>query len=265
MSDKQRAACADCCVRPSPHALVSETDTYTHFVSVLTSASRDCAWHRDFCSPCLTLVNAQPPTVVAKCSSCAQDSASSQSSSAGMGCGRVGEGFGDRSGAPLRRGTVSKKAGLPPPSAQVIPIAHRADICQRPIGTSRGTGSHGIGPVACTTFAPGSAVFGLWSLISPRVGRACYAALASIFDICKACVAQSSVILPFWGLVEYCMLEWLQDEQLQWVVDFVQDIPRGKPLDVVVQGDFYALPNKVPHGPIVNSRPLLNFPLSRSS
>ena len=33
----------------------------------------------------------------------------------------------------------------------------------------------------------------------------------------------------------------------------------GVPLATVVHGDFYALPAKAPHGPIVNARPLLNF------
>ena len=33
----------------------------------------------------------------------------------------------------------------------------------------------------------------------------------------------------------------------------------GVPLRAIVHGDFYALPTKKPHGPIVNARPLLNF------
>ena len=62
---------------------------------------------------------------------------------------------------------------------------------------------------------------------------------------------------PYRDLIEYCMLEWLHDDQLQRVVDFVQDVIQGKPLEVLVHSDFYALPNKVPHGPIVNARPLV--------
>ena len=33
----------------------------------------------------------------------------------------------------------------------------------------------------------------------------------------------------------------------------------GESNSVLYQGDFYALPNKLPHGPIANARPLLNF------
>ena len=65
--------------------------------------------------------------------------------------------------------------------------------------------------------------------------------------------------LPFRDLVEYCMIEWLRKEELRWVVEFLQSISTGVPLRAPVHGHFYALPTKVPHGPIVNARPLLNF------
>ena len=64
---------------------------------------------------------------------------------------------------------------------------------------------------------------------------------------------------PFRDLVEYCMIEWLHDDQLQRVVGFIQQVSTGVPLRAIVHGDFYALPAKIPHGPIVNARPLLNF------
>uniref|UniRef100_A0A6U8G256 Uncharacterized protein n=1 Tax=Eutreptiella gymnastica TaxID=73025 RepID=A0A6U8G256_9EUGL len=33
----------------------------------------------------------------------------------------------------------------------------------------------------------------------------------------------------------------------------------GEPTKVLYMGDFCAIPNKVPHGPVANARPLLNF------
>ena len=55
------------------------------------------------------------------------------------------------------------------------------------------------------------------------------------------------------------MLEWLQEAQLQWLVDFVCNAATGVPVDVLVHGDFCALPAKTTHGPMGNSRPFLNF------
>ena len=57
----------------------------------------------------------------------------------------------------------------------------------------------------------------------------------------------------------YCMIEWLLDNQLHWIVDFIQHVTAGVPLRTLVHGDFYALPAKMPHGPIVNERPFVNF------
>ena len=64
---------------------------------------------------------------------------------------------------------------------------------------------------------------------------------------------------PFRDLVEYCMIEWLRDDQLQWIVNFIRQVTAEVPLRTLVHGDFYALPATMPHGPIVNARPLLNF------
>ena len=55
------------------------------------------------------------------------------------------------------------------------------------------------------------------------------------------------------------MVEWLRDDQLQWVVDIIQQVAAGVPLWAIVPGDFCALQAKIPHGHIVNARPLLNF------
>ena len=55
------------------------------------------------------------------------------------------------------------------------------------------------------------------------------------------------------------MLERLHNAQLQWVVKFIRNVATGVPLDVLVHGDFYALPAKTPHGPIAKAQPLLNF------
>ena len=43
------------------------------------------------------------------------------------------------------------------------------------------------------------------------------------------------------------------------VVNFIHNVADGAPLDILVHGDFYALPSKTPHGPVVIARPLLNF------
>ena len=73
-------------------------------------------------------------------------------------------------------------------------------------------------------------------------------------DSVKAVLRKARKSTPFRDLIEYCMIEWLRDEELQWVVEFVQSVSTGVPLRALVNGDFYALPTKVPHGPIVNAR-----------
>ena len=54
------------------------------------------------------------------------------------------------------------------------------------------------------------------------------------------------------------MVEWLRDDELQWVFEFIQCVATGVPLRAIVHGGFYALLAKIPHGPILNARPLLN-------
>ena len=84
-------------------------------------------------------------------------------------------------------------------------------------------------------------------------------ALVVTIDSVKVVLCKARKSTPFRDLTEYCMIEWLRDEELQWVVEFLQSVPTGVPLRALVHGDFYALPAKVPHGPIVHARPLLNF------
>ena len=55
------------------------------------------------------------------------------------------------------------------------------------------------------------------------------------------------------------MIQWLHDDQLQWVVGFIQQVCARVPLRATVHSDFYALPAKIPHGPNVNARPLSKF------
>ena len=43
------------------------------------------------------------------------------------------------------------------------------------------------------------------------------------------------------------------------MVGFIQHVATRVPLRAIVHGDFYALPAKIPHGPIVSARPMLNF------
>ena len=51
----------------------------------------------------------------------------------------------------------------------------------------------------------------------------------------------------------------LEDENLQYLTDFYNRSLQGEPFDDIFAGDFYTLPNKLPHCPIANARPLLNF------
>ena len=83
--------------------------------------------------------------------------------------------------------------------------------------------------------------------------------LAVTIDTTRRILWKTRRSTPFRDLVEYCMIEWLHDDQLQWVVSFIQRVSAGVPLWAIVHGDFYALPAKIPHGPIVNACPLLNF------
>ena len=57
----------------------------------------------------------------------------------------------------------------------------------------------------------------------------------------------------------YKFLRFLRDTQLEHLVQTYNRWYHGEYLHKVFQGDFYALPNKIPHGPIANARPVLNF------
>ena len=75
----------------------------------------------------------------------------------------------------------------------------------------------------------------------------------------RAVLRKARKSTPFRDLIAYCMIQWLCDEELQYMVEFLQSVSTCVPLRALVHGDIYALPAKVPHGPIVNARPLLNF------
>ena len=83
--------------------------------------------------------------------------------------------------------------------------------------------------------------------------------LVVTIDCVRVVLRKAQKSTPFRNLVDYCMIEWLREEELQWVVEFLQSVSTGVLLRALVHGDFYALPAKVPHGLIVNARPLLNF------
>ena len=55
------------------------------------------------------------------------------------------------------------------------------------------------------------------------------------------------------------MLRFLSDDHLCIPTDIYNRWLKGEKMTCLYWGDFYALPNKVPHGPIANARPLLNF------
>ena len=83
--------------------------------------------------------------------------------------------------------------------------------------------------------------------------------LAITMDSVKVILRKARKSMPFRDLVEYRVVEWLCDDELQWVVEFIQRVATGVLLQPIIHGDFYAFPAKIPHGPIVNARPLLNF------
>ena len=64
---------------------------------------------------------------------------------------------------------------------------------------------------------------------------------------------------PYQDLLEYKFLCFLSDTPLERLAQIYDRWYHGEYLHTVFQGDFYALPNKIPHGPIANARPLLNF------
>ena len=83
--------------------------------------------------------------------------------------------------------------------------------------------------------------------------------LVVTIDSVRVVLRKARKSTPLRGLVEYCMIERLREEELQWVVEFLQSVSAGVPLRALIHGAFYALPAKMPHGPIVNAPPLLNF------
>ena len=54
----------------------------------------------------------------------------------------------------------------------------------------------------------------------------------------------------------HTLLYSMSNPQLQWVVDYIHAILDGGVVGRLIHGDFYALTNHIPHGPISNARPL---------
>ena len=75
----------------------------------------------------------------------------------------------------------------------------------------------------------------------------------------KHTLSNASHTTPYQDLLEYKFLRFLSDKQLERLAQIYNRWYGGKYLHKVFQEDFYALPNKIPHGPIANARPLLNF------
>ena len=72
-------------------------------------------------------------------------------------------------------------------------------------------------------------------------------------------LSNASHTTPYQNLLEYKFLCFLSDKQLEHLAQMYNRWYDGEYLHKVFRGDFYALPNKIPHGPIANARPLLNF------
>ena len=83
--------------------------------------------------------------------------------------------------------------------------------------------------------------------------------LVVTIDSARVVLRNARKFTPFHDPVKYCMTEWSREEDLKWVVEFLQSASTGLPLRGLLHGDCYALPPKVLHGPIGNARPLLNF------
>ena len=64
---------------------------------------------------------------------------------------------------------------------------------------------------------------------------------------------------PFPDRLEYRFLRIPADEHLDGLAQMYQRWYQGEDITSIFRGDFYAPPNKLPHGPIANARPLLNF------
>ena len=72
-------------------------------------------------------------------------------------------------------------------------------------------------------------------------------------------LSNASYTTPYQDPLEYKFLRFLSDKQLGCLAQIYNRWYHGEYLHKVFQGDFYAPPNRIPHGPIANARPLLNF------
>ena len=70
--------------------------------------------------------------------------------------------------------------------------------------------------------------------------------LVVTIDSVKTVLRKARKSTSFRDPIEYCMIEWLRDMELQWVVEFLQNLSTGVPLRALVHGGFYALLAKVP-------------------
>ena len=51
--------------------------------------------------------------------------------------------------------------------------------------------------------------------------------LVVTIDFVEVVLRKARKSTPFRHLVECCMIEWLREEELQWVVDFLQSVSAG--------------------------------------
>ena len=72
-------------------------------------------------------------------------------------------------------------------------------------------------------------------------------------------LSNASHTTPYHDLLEYKFLCFLSYKQLERLAQIYNRWYHGEHLHKLFQGDFHSLPNKIPHGPIANARPLLNF------
>ena len=173
-----------------------------------------------------------------------------------MGRGRTREVLRSRSLSAARRGHGSRRVGLLSPpeksyTARIEPTYVSGRLIppevQAAVGLDQFRARHVRPILRCTREE-------LCAIVLWRV--ATMLSLVVTIDSIRVVLRKARKSTPFRDLVEYCMIEWLREEELQWVVHFLQSVSTGVPLRALVHGDFYALPTKVPHGPIVHARPL---------
>ena len=75
----------------------------------------------------------------------------------------------------------------------------------------------------------------------------------------KHTMANASHTTPYQDYLEYKFLRFVLDKQLERSSQIDNRWYNGEYLHKVFQGAFYPLPNKIPHGPIANAQPLLDF------